>query len=67
MVNAISAPEIIPGVICGTMAFVNACHGVAPKSIAASAMFGSSERILGMTDKITYGIQNAICARSIVT
>ena len=37
-----------------------------PRSIAASAIFGSNVRNLGITDKITYGIQNAICARSIV-
>ena len=67
MVNAINAPATIPGVICGTTTFVSACHGVAPKSIAASARFGSSDLIFGITDNITYGIQNAICARSMVT
>ena len=67
MVNAISAPETMPGVICGTMTFVRAFHGVAPRSIAASARFGSSARIFGITDRITYGIQNAICASSMVT
>ena len=44
------------------MTFVRAIQGVHPKSIAASAKFGSNERILGITDKITYGIQKAICA-----
>ena len=53
MVNAISAPEMIPGVICGTITFVSACQGVAPKSIAASARLGSRERIFGITDSIT--------------
>ena len=53
MVNAINAPETIPGVICGTITFNNACIGVAPKSMAASARFGSNERTLGITDKIT--------------
>ena len=53
MVNAISAPDTMPGVICGTMTLVSARHGVAPRSIAASARFGSSERIFGMTDRIT--------------
>ena len=67
IVNAISAPETMPGMICGTMTFVNARHGVAPRSIAASARFGSSERIFGITESMTYGIQNAICANSIVT
>ena len=34
---------------------------------AQTEQFGSSDLIFGMTDNITYGIQNAICARSIVT
>ena len=53
MVKAIIAPANIPGVICGTMTFVSACHGVAPRSIAASARFGSRVRILGITLSIT--------------
>ena len=53
IVKAIKAPDTIPGIICGTKTFVKACHGVAPKSIAASDRFGSSERILGITLKIT--------------
>ena len=35
--------------------------------MAASARLGSSDRIFGITESITYGIQNAICASSIVT
>ena len=53
MVNAISAPETMPGVICGTMTLVSALNGVAPRSIAASARFGSRERIFGITESIT--------------
>ena len=53
IVNAINAPEIIPGVICGTITFTSACIGVAPRSIAAFARFGSKERTLGITDNIT--------------
>ena len=43
-----------------------ACVGLAPRSIAASARLGSSPRSFGMTLKITYGVQNAICASSMV-
>ena len=64
IVKAINAPETIPGMICGTITLIKAIQGVHPKSIAASAKFGSRERILGITDKITYGIQNAICANN---
>ena len=53
MVNAISAPETIPGVICGTITFVSALNGVAPRSMAASARFGSRDRIFGMTESMT--------------
>ena len=53
MVNAISAPLKTPGMISGTMTLIRACQGVAPKSIAASARFGSRERILGITLRIT--------------
>ena len=53
MVNAISAPEIIPGITCGTITLVSACHGVAPQSMAASARLGSSERSFGVTESIT--------------
>ena len=53
MVKAIKEPEIIPGVICGTMTLVSAFQGVQPRSIAASARFGSRERIFGITDSMT--------------
>ena len=66
IVNAIRAPEIIPGIIWGTIICSIALQGVAPRSIAASARFGSSERTFGITESITYGIQNAMCASSIV-
>ena len=66
IVNATSAPEIIPGIICGTITLVSACHGVAPKSSAASARLGSNDRSFGITLSITYGIQNITCAKSIV-
>ena len=66
IVKAIKAPEKMPGIICGTKTLVNACHGVAPRSIAASAKFESKERILGIMLKITYGVQKAICANNIV-
>ena len=65
--NAIKAPETIPGIICGTITFTKACQGVAPRSIAASAKFGSNDLILGIILKITYGIQKAICANNNVT
>ena len=48
-----SAPETMPGLICGTMTFVSAWKGVAPRSIAASMRFGSSERSFGVTESIT--------------
>ena len=66
MVNATSAPDTMPGIICGTITLVSACHGVAPKSKAASARFGSKERSFGITLSITYGIQNITCASSMV-
>ena len=53
IVKAIKAPETIPGMICGTITLIKAIQGVHPKSIAASAKFGSRERILGITDNIT--------------
>ena len=66
IVKAMSAPDTTPGMICGTMTFHIACVGLAPRSIAASARLGSSPRSFGMTLKITYGVQNAICASSMV-
>ena len=53
IVNAMSAPETIPGLICGTMTFASAWNGVAPRSIAASMRLGSSERSFGVTESIT--------------
>jgi hypothetical protein len=53
MVNAIKAPDTIPGIICGMITLINACQGVAPKSIAASARSRSRERIFGITDRMT--------------
>jgi len=53
MVNAMSAPETMPGRICGTMTRVSAWNGVAPRSIAASMRFGSSERSFGVTESMT--------------
>ena len=66
IVKAIKAPEMIPGLICGTMTFVNACQGVAPKSMAASAKLSSKLLSFGIIDKMTYGIQKAMCAKSSV-
>ena len=43
----------MPGVIWGTMTFVRALNGVAPRSMAASARFGSRDRIFGITDSMT--------------
>ena len=53
MVKAMSAPDTIPGVIWGTITFVSARKGVAPRSMAASARLGSRDRIFGMTDSMT--------------
>ena len=66
IVNAIRAPDIIPGIICGTITLVRACQGVAPRSMHASARFGSKLLSLGDTLSITYGMQNITCAASIV-
>ena len=41
MVNASRAPAKIPSLIIGTITFVNAWKGVAPRSIAAFARLGS--------------------------
>ena len=49
------------------MTCTSARIGVAPRSIAASARFGSSERSFGMMLSITYGIQNMMCASKSVT
>ena len=38
-VNAIKKPDIIPGFIWGSITFLSAYIGVAPKSIAASSIF----------------------------
>ena len=53
ILKAMSAPEMIAGRICGMMTFVSACHGVAPRSRAASATLSSSCRSFGMIDRIT--------------
>ena len=66
IVNAMSAPLTMPGLIWGTMTLKSACQGVHPRSIAASARFWSSVRSFGAMLSITYGIQNIMCARSIV-
>ena len=49
MVKASSAPAKIPSLIMGTMTFVRASNGVAPRSMAAFARFGSSDRTFGYT------------------
>ena len=56
----------MPGDSCGIIACHSACHGLAPKSSAASAKFGSSVRRRGVMDNMTYGVQNAMCASSSV-
>ena len=67
IVNATNAPAKILPLICGMMTFHIACHGVQPRSIAASAIFGSSALNRGRMESMTYGIQKAICANNIVT
>ena len=53
IVKAIKAPETIPGMISGTITLIRACHGVAPRSNAASGRLGSIWRSLGMMLSMT--------------
>ena len=53
IVKAISAPEMMPGRIWGTMTRRSAVNGGAPRAIAASIRLGSRERSLGVTESIT--------------
>ena len=64
-VNAITIPEITPGIIFGNFTLKNACMGVQPRSRAASESESPSSLIRGRTFKITYGKQNVVCAISI--
>ena len=62
-----SAPERMPGMISWMMTLKNACTGVQPRSSAASSRFGSSCPSFGITDRMTYGKLNVMCAmRSVV-
>ena len=65
IVNATNAPETIPGIICGTITLIKACHGVAPKSSAASAKFMFSDA--NMMNAIFYTIVIALLATAIST
>ena len=49
MVSAITKPENTPGMISGRITLKKPCIGVAPRSCAASARFGSIWRSLGIT------------------
>ena len=49
MINAITKPLTMPGVMMGIMTFTNALKGFAPRSRAASYMFGSMDSSLGST------------------
>ena len=53
MVKAISAPEIMPDLISGSITLKKACIQVQPKSWAASIRFLSICRSLGATFRIT--------------
>ena len=53
MVKAVSAPEMMPGLISGMMTFQKACIHVQPKSCAASTKLRSICRSLGLTERIT--------------
>ena len=53
MVNAMRAPDTIPGLISGRITFQKACIQVQPRSWAASTKFLSICRSLGATFKMT--------------
>ena len=57
----------MPSLIIGTMTLVSASKGVAPRSMAALARLGSRLLTFGYTLVMTYGVQNDICAISMVT
>ena len=53
MVNAIIAPDTMPGAISWSVTLKNACRGVQPKSMAASRRELSVCLSFGMTFRIT--------------
>lgn len=62
-----SAPERMPGMNLMDDDLEERLHGVQPRSSAASSRFGSSGPSFGITDRMTYGKLNVMCAmRSVV-
>ena len=57
-------PDVMPGMMSGITALNNACIGEQPRSIAASYRRSELCRSRGMTEKITYGMLNEMCAIS---
>ena len=61
-VNAINAPDFIPGKIIGNVILKNVSIFPAPKSREASSNDKSKDESEALTLNITYGIQNVVCA-----
>lgn len=61
-----AAPDIIPGISSGIVTCKNACHCVAPKSLAASSRFNGILLNRANTTIVTKGTQNDKCDKSSV-
>ena len=66
IVNARMKPEIMPGLSIGSSTFLRAWKGVAPRSRAASYIFGFIWVSFGSTLSTTYGVQKVMWARPTV-